>query len=67
MLIILLFILFFYLINYSDEKLSSTDSPVLKPPKLKEFQPGQVISIDKSQVVRVVSGDGKNIENSTKL
>jgi len=50
-----------------DEKLSSTDSPVLKPPKLKEFKPGQVLSLDKSRVVKVVSQEHKNIQNQTKL
>jgi len=50
-----------------DEKLSSTDSPVLKPPKLKEFKAGQILSLDKSRVVRVVSQEFKNIQNQTKL
>ena len=53
--------------NISDEKLSSTDSPVLKPPKLKEFKAGQILSLDKSRVVRVVSQEFKNIQNQTKL
>lgn len=43
----------------SDEQLSSTESPVLKPPKLMDFRPPEVVHIDEYKQVRVVETAGQ--------
>lgn len=51
-----------------DEKLSSTDSPVFKPPKLKAFKRGEVVYVDQSKRVRVLAQDQPDeTSNSTTL
>ncbi|XP_078485701.1 trafficking protein particle complex subunit 10-like [Ciona intestinalis] len=40
-----------------DERLSSTDSPVLKPPRLRPFEQGEVVYADQARQVRVFPHD----------
>jgi len=50
-----------------DEELSSTDSPVLKPPQLKAFEKGEVFYQSQATQVRVLPPDVDGEILETKL